>query len=140
VRERPSVVPFAVGFAALVAAEDLYLATLLWTPEGGWNWFILAPVALAALALAAAALVFQGRTRSWLVLAVAAALPLIGLAVVAALFAALGGGQASWVAVLLCVGPLTCLVLALRRPVREWCGHGRANRSPGGRRTARSDR
>jgi lysylphosphatidylglycerol synthetase-like protein (DUF2156 family) len=139
-RERPMVVSFAVVFAVLVAAEDLYLARLLWTPEGGWDRFILGPVALAVLALTGAALVFRGRGRGWLVLAVAAVLPLLGLVVVTVLFAALGGGRAMWSAMLLGVGPLTCLVLALQHPVREWSGHGRANRSPGGRRTAGSAR
>jgi hypothetical protein len=134
------VVPFAVVFAALVAAEDLYFARLLWTPETGWDWFILVPGALAALALTGGVLVYLGRGRGWLVLAIAAALPLIGLAVITALFAALGGGQAMWMAVLLCVGPVTCLVLALQRPVREWSGTRRANRSSGGRRTAGSAR
>lgn len=140
VPERPTVVPFAVVFAVLVAAEDLYLARLLWTPETGWDWFILAPAALGVLALTASVLVYQGRSRAWLVLALAAVLPLIGLLVIAALFAALGGGQAMWMAVLLCIGPLTCLVLALQRPVREWSGPGRAHRAAGGRRTAGSDR
>jgi hypothetical protein len=134
------VVPFAVVFAALVAAEDIYLARLLWTPEFGWDRFILVPVALAALALTGAALVHLGRGRGWLVLAVAAAVPLIGLVGIAAFFAALGGGQAMWMAVLLCIGPGTCLVLALQRPVREWSGPGRANQAPGGRRRAGSAR
>jgi peptidoglycan/LPS O-acetylase OafA/YrhL len=140
VRERPRIVPFAVVFAVLVAAEDLYLARLLWTPEGGWDRFVLGPVALAAMALVGAALVFLGRGRGWLVLAVAAVLPLLGLMVVTVLFAADGGGRAMWSALLLCVGPMTCLVLALRRPVREWSGHGRANRSHGGRRPVGSAR
>jgi hypothetical protein len=134
------VVPFAVLFGVLVAAEDLYFARLLWTPDTGWDRFILVPAALAALALTGAALVFLGRGRGWLVLALAATLPLIGLAVITVLFAYLGGGQAMWMAALLCVGPVTCLVLALQRPVREWSSPGRANRSPGGRRTARSAR
>jgi lysylphosphatidylglycerol synthetase-like protein (DUF2156 family) len=134
------VVPFAVGFGALVAVEDLYLAWLLWTPEIGWDRLILVPTALAVLAVVGAALVFLGRARGWLVLAVAALLPLAGIAVLAVVFAALGGGRALWSAVLLLVGPLTCLVLAMRRPVREWTGHGRANPSPGGHRTAGSAR
>ena len=138
--ERPVVVPFATVFAVLVAAEDLYLARLLWTPESGWHWLILGPVALAAVALAGAAMVFGGRRRGWLVLAVAGALPLAGLAAITVLFAALGGGQAMWSAALLCVGPLTCLVLALRRPVREWTGSDRGNRVPRGRRTVGSAR
>jgi hypothetical protein len=140
VRERPMIVPFAVVFAVLVAAEDLYLARLLWTPEAGWNWFVLGPVALAALALVGAALVFLGRGHGWLVLAVAAVLPLLGLMLITVLFAADGGGRAMWSALLLCVGPMTCLVLALQRSVRTWSGHGRAKRSAGGRRTVGSAR
>jgi hypothetical protein len=138
--DRPGVVPFAVGFGALVAAEDLYLARLLWTAEAGWDRAVLVPVALAALALVGAGLVFPGRGRGWLVLAVAAALPLAGLAAITVLFAAPGGGPAMWSAVLLCAGPMTCLVLAVQPPVRAWTSRGRANRSAGGRRTAGSAR
>jgi hypothetical protein len=138
VAERPGVVPFAVGFGVLVTAENLYLARLLWTAEAGWDRAVLVPVALAVLALAGAGLVFLGRGRGWLVLAVAAALPLAGLAAISVLFAALGGGPAMWSAVLLCVGPMTCLVLAVQRPVRAWTSGGPANRSAGGRRTAGS--
>jgi hypothetical protein len=134
------VVPFAVVFGALVAAEDLYLAWLLWTPDVGWDWFLLAPVALAVLAITGAALVFLGRGRGWLVLAVAAALPLAGLTALAVLFAALGGGPALWSAALMVIGPVACLVLSLQRPVRQWSSGGRGNRSPGGRRTVGSAR
>ena len=131
--ERPLVVPFAAFFGLLVAAEDGYLAWLLWTPEAGWDRFMTASLLLALLAIAGAGLVWSGRPGGWLVLALAAVLPLAGLLFLAAFFAALGGGLAVWSTVLLLVGPLTCLVLALRRPVREWT---RARRPPGGRRTA----
>jgi hypothetical protein len=57
--------------------------------------------------------------------------PLVGLVVLAAVFAVLGGSAALWSAVLLVVGPLGCLLLTVRRPVREWT---RARRPPGGRR------
>jgi hypothetical protein len=137
---RPLVVPFAAFFGLLVAAEDVYLAWLLWTPGIGWDWFLVVPLALAVLALGGAALVLTGRARGWLVLAVAAALPLVGLAVMAAIFAVLGGTAGVWSTLLLIVGPLGCLVLALQRPVRQWTGAGRARRSPGGRRTAGSSR
>jgi peptidoglycan/LPS O-acetylase OafA/YrhL len=135
--ERPLAVPFAAFFGLLVAAEDVYLAWLLWTPEIGWDWFMAGPLALAVLALVGAALVFTGRARGWLVLAVAAVLPLAGLVVLAAIFAVLGGGQEVWSTLLLLVGPSTCLVLALRRPVRDWT---RGRRSPGERRGAGSAR
>jgi O-antigen/teichoic acid export membrane protein len=134
------VVPFAAFFGLVVSAEDLYLAWLLRTPETGWDAFALVPALLAVLAVAAAVLVHLGRARSWLLLAVAAAVPLAGLLVLTVFFAALGGGLAFWSGVLLMVGPLTALVLALRRPVREWTRPARANRSPGGRRTAGSAR
>jgi hypothetical protein len=131
VAERPLAVPFAAFFGLLVAAEDVYLAWLLWTPEAGWDRFMAAPLLLAVLALVGAAMVFTGRARGWIVLAAAAVLPLAALAVLAAIVAVLGGGQEVWSALLLLVGPLTCLALAVRRPVREWT---RARRSPGGRR------
>jgi hypothetical protein len=101
--ERPLAVPFAAFFGLLVAAEDVYLAWLLWTPEVGWDWFMAVPLLLAVP----------------------------GLAVLAVIFAVLGGGQEVWSTLLLLVGPAGCLVLATRRPVREWT---RARRSPGGRR------
>jgi len=132
-------VSFAAVFGLLVAAEDLYLAWLLRTPETGWDAFAIVPVLLAVAAVAGAVLVFRGRARSWLLLAVAAALPLAGILVLAVLFAALGGGPAFWSAVLLLVGPVVALVLALRRPVREWTRsaasgplpRGTAHRRPG---------
>jgi len=120
----------------VVAAEDLYLAWLLRTPETGWDAFALVPAFLAVLAVAGAVLVHLGRARSWLLLAAAAAVPLVILLVLTVFFAALGGGLAFWSGVLLLVGPLTALVLALRRPVRKWTRPVRANRSPGGRRSA----
>jgi O-antigen/teichoic acid export membrane protein len=129
-------VSFAAVFGLLVAAEDLYLAWLLRTPETGWDWLAIVPVLLAVAAAAGAVLVFLGRGRSWLLLAVAAVLPLAGMLVLAVLFAVLGGGPAFWSAVLLLVGPVVALVLALRRPVREWTRSVTANRPPGGRRTA----
>ena len=134
------VVPFAAFFGLVVAAEDLYLAWLLRTPETGWDAFAIVPALLAVTAVVAAVLVFLGRARSWLLLAVAAALPLAALVVLVVLFAALGGGLAFWSGVLLLVGPLAALVLALRRPVRGWTRPERANRSPGGRRADRSGR
>lgn len=126
--ERPLVVPFAAFFGLLVAAEDAYLAWLLWTPQLGWDWFMAVPLLLAVLALAGAALVLTGRARGWLVLAVAAALSLVGLVVLAAFFAVLGGTREVWSTLLLLVGPLTCFGLALRAPVRAWT---RAPRSTG---------
>jgi hypothetical protein len=138
--ERPLAVPFAAFFGLLVAAEDVYLAWLLWTPEIGWDRFMAGPLLLAVLALVGAGLVFTGRARGWLVLGAAAVLPLACLVVLAAVFAALGATREVWSTVLLVVGPVGGLVLALRRPVREWTGTGRARRSPEGRRTAGSSR
>ncbi len=130
--ERPLVVPFAAFFGLLVAAEDCYLAWLLWTPQLGWDWFMAGPLLLAVLAVAGAALVFTGRARGWVVLAAAALLPLLALLGLAGFFAVLGGGLAVWSTILLLVGPVTALVLATRRPVREWT---RARRPQEGRRT-----
>jgi hypothetical protein len=133
-------VPFAVAFAVLVAAEELYLAWLLRTPETGWDAFAVVPVLFAVLALVAGALVWAGRARSWLLLAVAAVVPLVGMLALTALFAALGGGQAMWSAALMLVGPIGALVLALRRPVRVWTSPATAGRSPGGGRSGGSAR
>lgn len=131
-------VPFAAVFGLLTAAEDGYLAWLLGDPKIGWDWFVVVPVLVAVAAVAGAVLVHLGRRGGPLLLAVAAALTLLGLVVLAFLFGALGGGRAMWSALLLMVGPLVCLVLALRRPVRQWCGRATAGRSPGGRRGTRS--
>ena len=91
-----------------------------------------------SLAVAGAVLVFLGRARGWLLLAVAAALPLVGMLVLAVLFAALGGGLGVLVGGARCwSGPVVALVLALRRPVREWTRPAAAGRSPGGRREPR---
>ena len=134
---RPTVVPFAAFFGLLVAAEDAYLGWLMWSPELGPDWFMTGPLLLGLLAVVGAALVLTGRAHGWLVLAVAAALSLGCLVLLVALFAALGGGLAVASTFLLLIGPLTCLVLAVRRPVRAWTG---ARRSPGGRRIGRPAR
>jgi hypothetical protein len=130
--ERPLAVPFAAFFGLLLGAEAAWFAWLLSTPGVGWDWFVAVPLLLAALALAGAVLVFVGRARGWIVLALAALLSLVGLLLVALFFAVLGGGLAVWATLLLLVGPLTSLVLALRRPVREWT---RTRRPQEGRRT-----
>jgi hypothetical protein len=121
-------VPVAALFGVLVAAEDGYLAWLL-----SFGWYLVAPLVLAVAALAGAALVWWGRRGGWLVLALAATVPLLGLLALAGLFGVLGGGMAMWSAVFLLAGPVGCLVLALRRSVREWRGP-RSTRSAGGRR------
>ena len=138
--ERPVAVRFAVVFGLLLAVEVLYLGYLLWEPDPSVDRFLVVPLLLAAAVVLGSVLVLRGRRWGWVVLAVAAVLPLVALLIFVFLLGALGGGAQLWAGVLLLVGPLTTLVLALRRPVREWCGHGRANRSLGGRRTARSDR
>jgi hypothetical protein len=138
--ERPLAATLAAVFGLLVAAVDGYLTWLLWTPEVGWDSTLLVPVLLGVLAVAAAVAVFLGVRRSWVLLVLAAALPLIGMLAVVVLFAVLGGGSALVGALALLVAPVGCLVLALRRPVREWTGPGRASRPTGGRRDAGSAR
>jgi hypothetical protein len=131
--QRPHLVPFAVTFGLLVAAEVLFLGWLLWSPDPGLDWFLVVPLALAALAVTGALLVLRGRAGGWIVLAVAALLPLVALLGVVFLFGAFGASGEMWLALLLAIGPLGCLVLALRRPVREWTSSA-ARRSAGGRR------
>jgi hypothetical protein len=138
--ERPLSATLAAVFGLLVAAVDGYLAWLLWTPEVGWDSSLLVPVLLGVLAVAAAAAVFLGIHRSWLLLVVAAALPLAGMLAVVVLFAVLGGGSALWGALALLIAPMGCLVLALRPPVRTWTRAGPARRPTEGRRDARSAR
>ncbi|MGY1638089.1 hypothetical protein ACI78V_15695 [Geodermatophilus sp. SYSU D00742] len=137
--ERPLLAPFAAVFGVLVAAEDLFLGYLLWEPDRGWHWYVVGAALLAGWAATGAAMVWLGRSRGWLVLAAGAALPLLLLAGLAVLFGVLGGGSATWWAVLLLVGPAGCLALTLRRPIREWTRPARATRSPQrGRRGARA--
>ncbi len=127
---RPLTAPFAAVFGLLVAAEDLYLAWLLWEPDPGWDWFVLAPAGLALLAAAGAVLVLRGRGRGWLVLTLAAVPSVLLLLAVALLFGVLGdGGSVGW-ALLLLTGPVGCLVLAVRRPVREWTRPRRGTPAP----------
>ncbi|MGY5882140.1 hypothetical protein [Modestobacter lacusdianchii] len=122
---RPVQAPFAAVFGLLVAAEDAYLGWLLWDADPGWGWYLALPSVLTAAALTGAVLVHRGRAlgrrvSGSAVLAVACVLPLVGLLGLALFFAALGGGQAAWWALLLLVGPVGGLVLALQRPVRQW--------------------
>ena len=138
--QRPPAVTFAVVFGALLTVEVLYLGYLLWEPDPSVDRFLLVPLLLAALALLGSVLVLTRKRLGWVVLAVAAVLPLAALLVFVFLLGALGGGAQLWAGVLLLVGPGATLVLALRRPVREWCGPGRARRSPEGRRVSRSAR
>jgi peptidoglycan/LPS O-acetylase OafA/YrhL len=139
-RERPSAVPFAVVFGFLLTAETLYLGYLLWQPDPRVDRFLVVPLLLAAASALGSVLVLTGRRWGWAVLAVSALLPLGALLVLVFLLGALGGGGEMWAGVLLLVGPLATLVLALLRPVREWCGSRWARRSPEGRRGGRSAR
>jgi hypothetical protein len=139
-RERPLAVPFAVAFGLLLTVEILYLGFLLWEPDPGVDRFLVVPLLLAAATVLGSALVLTGRRGGWAVLALAALLPLVALLVLVFLLGALGGGGETWAGVLLLVGPLATLVLALRQPVRAWCGAGRARRSAEGRRGTGSAR
>jgi hypothetical protein len=138
--EQPAAVRFAVVFGFLLTVEVLYLGWLLWEPDPRVDRFLVVPLLLAALSTLGSVLVLTGWRWGWAVLALAAVLPLVALLVFVFLLGALGGGAQLWAGLLLLVGPLATLVLALRRPVREWCGDGRARRSPEGRRGGRSAR
>jgi hypothetical protein len=120
-------VPFAAAFGVLVAAEYLWLAWLLRAPEVPPVWYVV-PVVLAAVTLAGAVLVVLGQARAWLLLAVVSVVLALGLLGTAVLFGALGQGAVVGQALLLLVGPVGCLVLAARRPVREWTRPARATR------------
>jgi peptidoglycan/LPS O-acetylase OafA/YrhL len=133
---RPLEAPFAAAFGVLVAAEYLYLAWLLWEPDSGLDWFVAVPALFAAAGVAGAVLVVRGRGRGWVVLTVTAVVLLLGLLALVLLFGALGGGAALWQSLLLLIGPIGCLALTLRRPVREWTSPNRGHRPAGGRRPA----
>jgi hypothetical protein len=119
-------VPFAVVFGVLVAAECGYLT---WLTSVVW-WFVV-PLALGVLAVGGAVLVWLGRARGWLVLAVAAVLPLLGLLGVAVVFGVLGGGWSFVTALVLLVGPIGALALTTRPEVRAWTTRHVVVRGPG---------
>jgi hypothetical protein len=133
-------VPFAVAFGLLMAVEVLYLGYLLWEPAPALDWYLVVPVAVAGLSVVGSLLVLRGRARAWLLLAGTAVLPLVALLVLIVILGGLGATAEMWSAVLLTTGPLGCLVLATRRPVREWTAPGRTTRSPGGRRGRDAER
>ena len=136
---RPVLAPFAAVFGVLVAAEYVWLAWLLRNPGVSTDWFVAVPAVLAVLALAGAALVVLGRARAWVLLATVSVVLVLCLLGTALLFGALGLGAVVGQALLLLVGPIGCLVLAVRRPVREWTRPARATRPPErGRRTQRT--
>jgi hypothetical protein len=136
VLQRPQEVPFAAALGLLVAAEYVYLGWLLWDPASRLDWLVVVPVVLATLAVVAAVLVLSGRGRGWLLLTGVSVVLLLGLLALVLLFGALGGGAALWQALLLLLGPIGCLALTLRRPVRAWTDPRRARRPGGGRRSA----
>ena len=138
--QRPLVVPFAAALGFLLAAEVLFLGFLLWEPDPSIDGFLVVPLLLAGVATLGAVLVLRGLRGGWAVLAGAAVLPLLALLVLVCVLGSFGAGAQTWGAVALALGPLVTLVLALQRPAREWCGSGRANRPPGGRRGTRSAR
>ena len=128
---RPLLVPFAGIFGLLVAAEEAYFVWLL-----SFGWYFVVPLVLAVATVTAVLLVWWGRRGGWVLLVVSAVLPLLGLLGLALLFGYLGGGLAFWSALLLLVGPVGCLALTLRRPVRRWARAGTPSPSTGGRRAA----
>ncbi|MCV2491697.1 hypothetical protein OF117_20325 [Geodermatophilus sp. YIM 151500] len=132
---RPTAAVLAAVFGVLVAVVDGYLAWLLREPGAGLDRFLAVPLVLAAVALAGSVLVFTGRARGWLVLAVASAVPLVSLLGLALLFGALGGGAPLWSSLLLLVAPVGALATCLRRPVRAWSAPAAVRRpARGGRR------
>jgi len=128
---RPPLVPVAGAFGLLVAAEEAYFVWLL-----SFGWYLVVPLVLALVTVTAVLLVWWGRRGGWVLLAVSAVLPLLGLVALAVLFGYLGGGLAFWSTLLLLVGPVGCLALTLQRPVRRWNGDAAGTPSTGGRRTA----
>ena len=136
---RPVLAPFAAVFGVLVAVEYVWLARLLRDPEVTTSWAVVVPAVFAVLALAGAVLVVLGRARAWVVLAVVSVVLVFCLLGTAVLFGALGLGAVAGQALLLLAGPVGCLVLAVRRPVREWTRPARATRpAEQGRRTHRT--
>ncbi len=136
---RPVLAPFAAVFGVLVAVEYLWLAWLLRDPEVATSWSVAVPAVPAVLALAGAVLVVLGRARAWVLLAVVSVVLVLCLLGTAVLFGALGLGAVAGQALLLLAGPVGCLVLAVRRPVREWTRPARATRAPErGRHTQRT--
>ena len=127
---RPVQAPFAALFGVLVALVDGYLGWLLWDADRRWSWYLLVPLLLVAGALAGAVLVVRGRgigrVSGSALLAWSCVLPLLGLLALTVFFAALADAEAAWMSVVLLVAPLGAMVLALRRPVREWTRRGRA--------------
>lgn len=116
-------VPFATAFALLVAAEDGFVAWVLW---GTRAWLVVAALVLGIVAVVGAVLTFAGRGRGWLVLVAGSVLPLLVLLTAVLLLGYLGTGSGALLVLLLAVGPVGCLVLALQRPVREWTTPARA--------------
>ena len=140
VGQRPPVVPFAVAFGLLMAVEVLYLGYLLWEPAPALDWYLVVPLVVAGASIVAALLVLRGTPRAWMFLAGTAVLPLVALLVLVFILSGLGATAEAWSAVLMTTGPLGCLILATRRPVREWTAPHRTTRSPGGRRRRDGER
>jgi hypothetical protein len=135
---RPLSAPFAAVLGLLVAVEDVVLAWLVSGPQPGWDWVVAVPASLTVPALVGAVLVYLGRAGGWLVLAVAAFLPVVIVVGFTLLFAALGSGELTGAALLLLPVPLGALVLAVRRPIREWTRRGRGIPPPAPARPGRA--
>jgi hypothetical protein len=137
---RPLVVAIAAVFGALLAAEVLFLGGMPLLSDGRLNRFTVVFLALFVGAVAGSLMVVQGRRGGWIVLMIVAAGGLAAVLILVLVLAALDVAGVAWVAVLLSVGPLGCLVLAPQRSVREWSRAGAARRSAGGRRRAARSR
>jgi polyferredoxin len=138
--ERPLTVAIAAVFGALLAAEVLFLGGMPLLSDAGLNRFTVVFLVLFVGAVAGSLMVVQGRRGGWIVLMIVASGGLAAVLILLLVLAALDVAGLAWVAVLLSVGPLSCLVLAPQRSVREWSRAGAARRSAGGRRRAAPSR
>jgi peptidoglycan/LPS O-acetylase OafA/YrhL len=132
--QRPLAASFTAVFGALLTAEVLLFGALMVLADPRLDR---GTVVIAVLVLAGAAsslMVFQGRRGGWILLVLAAIGALAAVLMFALVLSALGLPDQMWIAVLLAVVPLGCLVLAPQRPVRQWAGLGPTRRPAGGRR------
>ena len=137
--QRPLAVPFAAASGALMTAEVLFFLVVFQLQDPQPDRVTVVLILLLLGAGAGSLMVLRGRRRGWLLLTVTAVGALVALAMFALVLVALGLTYGMWAAALLSVAPVSCLVLAPRRAVREW-GQIRTSPSAGGRRSAARSR